>query len=392
MDQERSHRIVDLIEARRLLDGFSALKIRDERPKTFMEIAGVPRGENVCSSILAFFLDPEESHGLGTLVLDALADAGASYKTFANRRTGGKVSVKREVFTDKVPDSENKKIDILIETDDHVIVIENKTAKNPRIENPFDVYAAYQDEIAGNRQKLKILLTVTPSSAGSEEGFDNITHVRLVRTIRERLGRHASGADMRCLTLFLDFLNTLENLKEETRMDQKLIAFLAKRRVKVTELLTNVEDFNKELEKKGKELRSLIDMEDYENVEQWFECDHKELYCDLGHDIQISETLTILLEASIHPEGWQIWLWPHDSDEQELTDLSEARHVVDLLAIPADEHHDLDDGYDYTVFRHRLSFDHDHHETLGYYEDIESVADLVQGLIDKLATEGAENL
>ena len=370
------------------LDDFGVLEIRDERPRTFMEIAGVPRGENVCSSILAFFIDPEEPHGLGTLVLDALANSGSKNKTFANGRIGGKVSVECEVFTDKVSTDKKKRIDILVQSDDHVIVIENKTAKNPRIDNPFHVYAAYQEEIAGNRYKPKILLTVTPSNAGSEEGFDNITYGRLVREIRSRIGRHISVADTRCLTLFLDFLNTLDNLKEGTRMDQKLIAFLANRRGDVLELLTKVEDFNKELEKKGKELRTLVDVGGYENVEQRFWCDRKELYCDLYHDIQVSETLTIAVEASILPEGWQIWLWPHDGNEQELTDHSEVKDLLDRLEIPADEHHDSDDGYDYTVFRHHLSYDQDHYETLSYDENIGSVADLVQGLIDKLAIEG----
>ncbi len=375
----------------KLLDDFSKLSIRAERPQTCMEIAGLPRGENVCSSILAFFLDPEEAHGLETLVLDALADAGNKTETFGDGNIGGNVSVKREEFTDKISTDKRKRIDILIRSDDHVIVIENKTARNPRIDNPFDVYADYQKEIAENRHKPKILLTVAPSSAGSEEGFNNITHARLVREIRERIGRHVSDADTRYLTLFLDFLNTLENLKEETRMDQKLVAFLAKRREDVVELLTKVEDFNKELDKKGKELRTLIDVEGYKNVEQRFWCDRKVLYCDLFNNIQISETLTVAVEASIFPEGWQLWLWPHDGDEQELTDLSEMKNVLDRLEILADEHHDSHDGYDYTVFLHHLSYDHDHHETLGYEADIASVADLVQDLIDKLAAEGARN-
>lgn len=368
----------------KLLDDFAKLSIRDERPQTFMEIAGLPRGENVCSSILAFFLDPEEAHGLGTLVLDALADAGDKTETFGDGNIGGNVSVKREEFTDKISTDKRKRIDILIRSDDHVIVIENKTARNPRIDNPFDVYADYQKEIAGNRHKPKILLTVTPSSAGSEEGFDNITHARLVREIRERMGHHVSDADTRYLTLFLDFLNTLENLKEGTRMDQKLVAFLAKRREYVVDLLTKVEDFNKELDKKGKELRTLIDVEGHENVEQSFWCDRKELYYDLIHYIQISETLTIVLEASIFPEGWQIWMWPRGGDHSVLEDRSEMKDVLDRLEIPADEYYD--EG-----FLHRLSFDHEHHENLGYDEDIDSVAELLQGLIDKLATEGPKN-
>lgn len=345
----------------KLLDDFGKLSIRDERPQTFMEIAGLPRREDACSKILAFFLDPEEAHGLGTLVLDALADARNKNETFGNGRIGGNVSVETEVVID-----------------------ENKTAKNPRIVNPFCVYASYQEKIARARLEPKIRLTVTPSSAGSNEGFDNITHARFIREIRSRLGSHVSEADTRYLTLFLDFLNTLEILKEGTRMDRRLVVFLAKRRGEVVELLTKVEDFNKELEKKGKELRTLIDAAGHENVEQGFWCDRKELYCDLIHDIQISETLTIVLDASIFPEGWQIWMWPHGGDQQMLTDRSEMRALLDSLKISADEYYD--EG-----FLHRLSYDHEYDQTLTYDEDINSVADLLQGLIDTLAIEGAKN-
>lgn len=41
-----------------------------------MEIAGYPPYENVCSNVLAFFFDPSNPHGLGTLCLDAVAQVG----------------------------------------------------------------------------------------------------------------------------------------------------------------------------------------------------------------------------------------------------------------------------------------------------------------------------
>lgn len=43
------------------------------REPTFMEIAGYPRFENVCSNILAFYLQPSNEHCFGTLFLDILA-------------------------------------------------------------------------------------------------------------------------------------------------------------------------------------------------------------------------------------------------------------------------------------------------------------------------------
>ena len=48
--------------ATKLLDDSQKLPNRVERPRTFMEIAGYSHYENVCSNILAFFMDPEEPH------------------------------------------------------------------------------------------------------------------------------------------------------------------------------------------------------------------------------------------------------------------------------------------------------------------------------------------
>ncbi len=78
--------------AAKLLDEFRKVSGRIERPQTFMEIAGYPHYEDVCSNILKFFMDPEEAHGLRTLVLDAfLASAGDG--ATADRGVGGKVII-----------------------------------------------------------------------------------------------------------------------------------------------------------------------------------------------------------------------------------------------------------------------------------------------------------
>lgn len=61
-----------------LLVHFRRLPDRIERPPTFMEIAGYPHYENACSNILAFFMDPGESHRLENLVLNALANAATT--------------------------------------------------------------------------------------------------------------------------------------------------------------------------------------------------------------------------------------------------------------------------------------------------------------------------
>lgn len=277
-----------------LLDEFSRLPSRVARPRTFMEIAGYPHYENACSNILAFFMDPEESHGLGSLVLDAFA--GAVGIADADVAIGGNVSVEREVNTNA-----GNRVDLLITSDDHAILIENKIYAVAS--NPFDDYAAYLDRVANDRAKHKILLTVFPSGEGSEWGFTNLTYEEFVGRIRSLLGCYVSSADTRYLTMFLDFMNTLESLHEGSRMDQGFIELLSERQEEAENFFYEMMRFKAELRKKVRELRSLINIDKYSNVEQSFYRQQAGLYDDLVHDISVSKDLGVRVDTSIFPQG-----------------------------------------------------------------------------------------
>ena len=126
--------MIEAVEA--LLDDFGRLPARVERAPTFLEIAGYPHYENVCSNVLAFYLDPGQPHGLGTLLLDALARAGNIAPS--NEGVGGNISVEREVVTEA-----GNRIDLLIESDAQATVVENKI--RAAVNNPFADYSRYLD-------------------------------------------------------------------------------------------------------------------------------------------------------------------------------------------------------------------------------------------------------
>lgn len=332
-----------------------------------MEIAGYPHYENVCSNILAFFMDPEESHGLGTLVLDALAIAGNI--AAADERVGGNVSVEREVVTHA-----GNRIDILITSDDHDILIENKIYA--AVNNPFDDYATHLDKIAGARRKDKILLTLNPTSEGRDRGFRNLTHEELVGHIRSLLGHYVSGADARHLTMFLDFLNTLENLRKGTRMNQEFVKFLAERSDDIESLSTDLQQFRNELEEKAKSLQSLVDASHPSvignGVGPW-----STLSCGIHHLINIADdpALQASIRTSISPHGWEIAF-----DTQRKRDYSRLRELLHHLEIPFEE---KQGG---RGLHNPARFTYSDPSSFPYNENLDSIRPVLQDLVDKLAT------
>ena len=134
-----------------LLDEFRGLPPRLKPLPTFLEFSGCKRKEEVYSDILAFYLDPGKPHGLGTLFLDALAQAGG----IPNHGPWTGVSVEREKRTHN-----GNRIDILIESDNHVIVIENKIFAP--VDNPFDDYKSFAETLEPPSRRIHVfLLTLT---------------------------------------------------------------------------------------------------------------------------------------------------------------------------------------------------------------------------------------
>lgn len=63
--------MIDLNEIQAFLSK-GIIKVKDKET-TLFDIAGFPHYENVVSNIYAYFLDPNQPHGLGTLFIDALS-------------------------------------------------------------------------------------------------------------------------------------------------------------------------------------------------------------------------------------------------------------------------------------------------------------------------------
>ncbi|HUB15759.1 MAG TPA: PD-(D/E)XK nuclease family protein [Acetobacteraceae bacterium] len=346
-------RDVDLKTAKTLIS--AAPKRRPDRP-TLLEISGYPHYENVASNILAFYLDPAEVHGLGSLLLDALLhllDPDA-------RGPLSNVNVDREVGTNT-----GKKLDLLITSDSHIFAIENKIFARPY--NPFQEYAKLVASQTGNRKAFKRILGLFAPSGEIGHGFVFLSYKHLISAVRSNLGHYTRGADARYILFLSDFLDTIENLQRGTRMDKEWISFLGQNYDDFLALEKQIGNFKYEMRLKVEELATSIVVP--VPIEHKFWREKAYLEDTVYYEIKCPNGLTVVIEGTISPRGWMINIFPRKQEEGELGRVIE---LTQLLGIPF-----LEEDYgDSRRLTYQPKFD--------YEEPIGTVGSHLQAILDKI--------
>lgn len=211
---------MEIEQIKEMLIKFKSIpKIKEKKP-TYLEIAGFPHYENVISNIVSFFLDTKEVHGFGDLFIKSLLECVKSEKI--NEYKIETVSVEREVVTEN-----KKRIDILIETNDEIICIENKIFAN--LYNDLNEYAKYV--LANNKLKKEVINVILSldkiNSNLPTDGFENITYKELFEKINSNIGHFISYINSDYLKYLLDFKYTIYNLYGEEKMDKAIIDFFS---------------------------------------------------------------------------------------------------------------------------------------------------------------------
>lgn len=194
-----------------LLCQFEQLPKQDLRP-TFMDICKYPnsRFEEVCSRILQFYFNPFAEHGLHDLWLSALwrvSRQGENLPFYNN------VECVTEEYT------EDKRIDIVVKSEEFVIAIENKTTAG--LYNPLEVYAKHiHENYADKKHQILLVLSVFPLlDSNSKErmkhnGFRPVLYKDLFSEVHKELGSYMMSCDQKYLTYMIDFMKTIENMND----------------------------------------------------------------------------------------------------------------------------------------------------------------------------------
>ncbi len=188
---------IDLIELQKFANkGVPDIK---EWETTFFDIARFPHYENVISNFYAYFLDPNEKHGLESLFLDALQEIIGTSFVFAAPE------ITREYYT-----ASGMRIDVVIQgsSDEsyNTIIIENKMYHH--LNNDLNDY--YTEFKLADEFKKGVVLTIQPLDT-RDNRFVNITHNQWIDKVWEMSGTTLFSISHESLFHLKQFTTNLKN-------------------------------------------------------------------------------------------------------------------------------------------------------------------------------------
>jgi hypothetical protein len=323
-----------------LLNGLKSLPPLRKQEQTFMEIAGYPHFENVCSNILQFYLQPSNEHGFGSLLLDSLFTLiNENEKVVIN---GQNIDVRREEST-----SEGKRIDLVIESDDFVLGIENKIFADAY--NPFEEYAKHLDKyLRKDRQVYKVLLSVFPKDISKVDlyGFKPITYQLLFEKVIANIGSYFLTGREPHTIFFRDFIKTIQNLQKATSMDESRLLYFADNHESISTLLAEVIEMQKDMIKKVKELDKLVRSDpDFSDIESklpklpdklnkfnepdfWFPSPSNRLLAASLYRFD-TKSFSLQIDVKLTPKSWYLQFFNNTDrkNHKEVEDWANARSI-----------------------------------------------------------------
>ncbi|MCL1827801.1 MAG: PD-(D/E)XK nuclease family protein, partial [Candidatus Cloacimonetes bacterium] len=184
--------------------------------QTFLEVTRYPHYEKVSSNILAYFLNASGQHGMKDLFLKSLVETVIDNQYLTD-------NMETQVITE-YPTLKGGRIDILIETDLFLIIIENKI-NAPVYNNLEDYYITIEEVKKENIENTKTIIPIVLSinednylNTEKSSEFYYITYEKFLSRVKANLGDYIDTANSEWLIFLRNFINTMQNLREEGKM------------------------------------------------------------------------------------------------------------------------------------------------------------------------------
>lgn len=221
----------NIYHAEKAMEAFKNLPFNKGQRKSFIDIMGVSHLESVSSKTLAFFLNTQEEHKLNDLVISALFDViGESFPY--------QIHTQNVILEKRI--EQGGRLDFWVETNDHIIVIENKI-KHHANNNPFTDYVSHAQVNNPKNKKLIFILLVIQEPESTPDNFKVIKHFDLSKQILKGLGQKTLQADQYYLTYLIDYISAIEKFNpysEYSKMQMEVVNFYRKN----SKILESIED------------------------------------------------------------------------------------------------------------------------------------------------------
>jgi len=204
-----------------LLVEFNQRESVDVAEATIFSIGSKGYYENPTTDILAFFCDSNGQHQLGDTALKALLNCLP--KEFRALDSSLIITPEREVKTQA-----GKRIDLLLESTDWVMVIENKIYHQQN--NPFDNYERFIQEAQNKIRfdgKQVIFVVLSPTGEALPSGWYGISYPSLISALKTQLAEQFLCQPINKWTLLLrEFILHLESLMSQPSVNQQTLDFV----------------------------------------------------------------------------------------------------------------------------------------------------------------------
>ena len=213
----------DFDRIEQLFQQMLALTAKPQQELTIFGIGSRGYYENPTTDILAFFLDDSAAHGLDALVLTALMDILP--EPFNKLDCSLSISPEREVKTKR-----GKRIDLLLESEEWVMLIENKVFHTKV--NPFSDYQNHllKDNINRYRGKEAIFVLLSPDGlvpAKQQDRWIGVSYSQFIESIKKALANCFLSQPMnKWVILLREFILHLESVMSTPNVSKEALDFV----------------------------------------------------------------------------------------------------------------------------------------------------------------------
>ena len=234
------------------------------REKTFFDTAIRNHYENPTTELLAFFLNPLESHELGDTFWSGFCDVVIAESKISSKLSLGQIeNLEREAVTHN-----SNRIDLMIETGSFLFLLEAKIYHQQH--NPFEDYIEHAENRRRGRQILGLILSISGDS--EVENWYGISYQQLINAVRPYLAEQIQTNPMNKWSLFArEFLLHLESYYRIQNLDMNRVQFIFDHYQEIQALQKlKTSTINEVVSKISQQLNQSIDDYDSENkYESW---------------------------------------------------------------------------------------------------------------------------